>query len=113
MKLVKEILYERFEEESDPIDDLRIGINWKEKLIRHFLKSVAEDYQLDRTDDRYLGFLNVYEDGFMDQKSQEGFKLFVKEWPKYLTMANKEFGITVEEEPNLDETVFILYDENR
>lgn len=74
--------------------------------VKKFLTEIKSDFQLDPKDDRYLGFINVYEDSFMNVETQEGFKIFVETWPKYEKMMN-EIGLDTEERPDLEETVFI------
>ena len=77
-----------------------------EAKVKKFLTEIKGDFQLDPKDDRYLGFLNVYADGFMDTKTEEGFIIFVETWPKYEQMMY-EIGLDTEERPDLEETVFV------
>lgn len=54
----------------------------------------------------YTGFVAAYEEGFYDEEQYEGFKEFVKTWPKYKKMM-EDMGITAQDTPDLDETIFI------
>jgi len=76
--------------------------------VKKFLTEIKGDFQLDPKDDRYLGFINVSEDAFMDVDLQEGFKIFIETWPKYEQMMY-ELGLDTEERPDIEETVFVNY----
>jgi len=99
----------RFERGMDPKEAMSLGLNAK---VMNFLKWVREDYQFDKKDpDNYMGYLNVSDWGIVDSEGEikEGFRLFVKDWRKYLNiMAN--MGLYLIDPPDLDETIF--YDED-
>ena len=58
------------------------------------------------TDPQYLGFVNVYEDGFFNSDEKDGFIEFVRTWPRYKPMMDR-LGIDVEDNPDIEETIFI------
>ena len=104
MKLVKEHI--NFERGLDPKKSMGTGKYAEQNLVEKLLKQLKADFQLDKNDDRYLGFINVYEDGFMDQDSKDAFKIFVDTWPKYKELM-EEIGLTIPElEPDIEETLF-------
>ena len=75
--------------------------------VRHFLIKLKNDYQLDKKDDRYLGYINVYEDGFVNQEDKDAFAIFVKTWPKYRKLM-KEVRLDIQTaSPDIDETCFM------
>jgi len=89
MKLVKEILYEKFSEESDAIHDMGIGM---EKLIRDFMKNDIEEYQDDDDENttdknKLLGYSVIYEkEDFVDYLISKGADInnkHVNSWFKF------------------------------
>jgi hypothetical protein len=88
---------------QEPKKSMGIGIDAR---VEKFLESIASDYQLDPDSEGYLGFINVYEDGFYNEDEAEGFREFVNTWPKYRPMMER-FGLDVEDNPDIEETVFI------
>jgi hypothetical protein len=96
----------RFEKGLDPKDAMGLGLNAK---VMAFLKWVREDYQFDKDNSDYMGYINLGYDMFSAEWLKEGFRLFVKDWKKYLNiMAN--MGLYLIDPPDLDETIF--YDED-
>ncbi|HPI81949.1 MAG TPA: hypothetical protein PK122_01840 [Candidatus Paceibacterota bacterium] len=93
----------RFIRGQDPKKAMGIGTDAK---VEKFLESIANDYQMDPNDPQYLGFVNVYEDGFFNSDEKDGFIEFVRTWPRYKPMMDR-LGINVEDNPDIEETVFI------
>jgi len=96
-----------FERGLKPKEAMRIGETWQTNLVKIFLNNLKNDYQLDVSDDRYLGFINVYEDGFVNQNMKDAFKIFVDTWPKYKKLM-EEIGLELPEQfkPDIEETLF-------
>jgi hypothetical protein len=90
---------------QDPKKSMDIGIDAK---VYKFLKEISEDYRLNPEDSNYLGFINVYADGFYDKEQKEGFIIFVQTWPKYKPLMNR-LGLSLgsHEKPDIEETVFV------
>jgi hypothetical protein len=73
------------------------------KLGVDFLKTVKNDFQLDKNDPGYLGFLNCGI-GITDDP---GFAILAK-YPSKFASVMEEMGIGTEDGIREDETVFIL-----
>jgi len=99
-----------FERGQDPMKSMDIGKHSKRQLVLDFLINVSKDFQLDKNDPNYMGFLNVYKDSFMNQNIKDGFIEFVNTWPKYKNDLYS-IGLDIEENiPSLEETVFVNKD---
>ena len=94
-----------FERGIDPKEAMGLGLNQK---VMDFLDWVRKDYQFDPDDANYMGYINLSYDMIMDERLKEGFRLFVKDWRKYLKIMDG-MGLYLMDEPDLDET--IIYDE--
>lgn len=87
---------------QNPKHSMEIGV----ERVYKFLEDLSKDYQLDPKDERYLGYINVYEDGFMDEDTKEGFRIFVETWPRFQKMMY-QFGLDTNQEPDIEETIFL------
>lgn len=87
---------------QNPKYSMEIGV----ERVYKFLENLSKDYQLDPNDERYLGYINVYEDGFMDEDIKEGFRIFVETWPRFQRMMY-DFGLDINQEPDIEETMFL------
>jgi hypothetical protein len=96
---------EKFEEESDPLDDMKIGTHWKEKLAIKFLNWVNKDYQMDPNSSDYWGYVNIGIIGLSDPELREGFTEYVHNWTKY-RKALKDLNIQISRVPDIMETIF-------
>jgi len=87
-----------------------IGVEAKKDSIREFLDWIAKDEQLDTNHENYMGFVNVAEDFIQNKELNDGFMLFVEMWDKdsaWIETYMRSIGLDVENEPDLDETIFI------
>ena len=73
------------------------------KLGVDFLNTVKNDFQFDKNDPGYLGFLNCG----TDITDDPGFVILVK-YPSKFASVMEEMGIDTEDGIRADETVFIL-----
>jgi hypothetical protein len=73
------------------------------KLGVDFLKTVKNDFQLDKNDPGYLGFLNCG----IEITDDPGFAILAK-YPSKFASVMEEMGIGTEDGIREDETVFIL-----
>jgi hypothetical protein len=89
---------------QDPKKAMEIGTD---PNVWEFLREISEDYQLNPKDDGYLGYVIVFEEGFYDVKKEEGFKEFVRTWPRYKYLLDK-LGLEVQDPPRFDETIFTI-----
>lgn len=87
---------------QNPKHSMEIGV----ERVYKFLENLSKDYQLDPNDERYLGYINVYEDGFMDVDEKEGFRIFVETWPRFEKVMH-DFGLDLNHEPDIEETMFL------
>jgi hypothetical protein len=89
----------------------KIGIGERERVLK-FLDEIANDIQFQKDEPEYMGYLNVKEDliytGLMDSEALEAYRMFVKNWKKYL-QDMEERRLFLVDPPTLDETTF--YDE--
>ena len=75
--------------DEEPLDDME-----------QFIKTIAEDYQFDKSHPDYCGFLNI-------EPSAHAMGLaFVKNWRRYDTLMYR-YGIGLESAPSEDEAIFI------
>lgn len=94
----------RFIRGQDPRKSMQLGID---PNVLEFLKELAEDDQMNPdSENYYLGYAIVYGEGFYNEKKQEGFREFIRTWPKYKYILD-ELGLDVEEPPSFEETIFI------
>ena len=94
-----------FQRGGSPKDAMGIGLG--EKAL-HFLRWVRDDYQFDKSNEGYMGYLNVGIDMMDDRDLIEGFAQFVTGWQRYLGVM-RDMGIYLMSPPTEDEAIF--YDE--
>jgi len=73
------------------------------------LEKFRTDYQFNKEDERYLGFLNVGLDILDDQEDRSTWFLILRNPGVFMPIIH-ELGLETEEGLNLEETVFILSD---
>ena len=118
MKHIKRI-NENFLDKLDNMPDRDfIGKKKKASLdkITNFLSWVADDFQLNKDSEDYLGFINISVDDFGDEKLKEGFIEFVKlsnahqhgmplSYSNMVDYLLKFFGLELESGATLEETI--------
>jgi hypothetical protein len=72
------------------------------------LEKFRTDYQFNKEDERYLGFLNVGPD-FLDESNLAAWFLILRNPGVFMPIIHA-LGLETEEGLNLEETVFILAD---
>ena len=82
-----------FDEELDPFEDPL-------DPMEQFIKTIAEDYQFDKSHPEYCGFLNI------DPSEHIMGITFVQNWRSYNDLMTK-YRIRLESVPNVDEAVFV------
>lgn len=106
MKIVRESLYEKFEPTFDPVEDMRIGTSWKQKLAIKFLERINRDQQLDKSEPRlYAGELVVDEYTFGPGDLKTGFEEFVENPDRYEEVLDR-LGLEVRSRIRLEGTSF-------
>ncbi len=76
-----------------------------ESQVFNLLTSIKNDTQLDPKHEDYLGFVNCFEDGFINLYDEEAFIDLVTR-PKYYACLMNMFNLTTESGFDLDETIF-------
>lgn len=86
----------------------KIGIGERERVLK-FLDEISNDIQFQKDEPEYTGYLNVREDlietGIMDSEALEAYRMFVKNWKKYLSDM-EERRLFIVDPPTLDKTAF-------
>jgi hypothetical protein len=72
------------------------------------LEKFRTDYQFNKKDERYLGFLNVGPD-LLDESDQPAWFLILRNPGVFMPIIH-ELGLETEDGLNLDETVFTIAD---
>ena len=73
------------------------------------LEKFRTDYQFNKEDERYLGFLNVGLDRLDDQEDRSAWFLILRNPGVFMPIIH-ELGLETEEGLHLEETIFILAD---
>lgn len=94
----------QFERGRDAKRAMRIGFD---PDIIEFLEWVKSNYQLDKSSDEYLGYINLSYDLFRFGKPREIFEKFVEDWKRYLPMM-KDMGLYMDEIPDIEETKILF-----
>lgn len=95
-----------FERGVDPKEAMRLGYDPE---VVYFLEWVKNDFQLDKGNPEYFGYINLSEDGFTDKKLKRSFVKFVNDYERHLPLM-KRMGLYLLEDPWYDET--IIYDDH-
>ena len=77
-----------------------------EYKVMDMLKFISLDSQLNKNDPDYLGYINCFEDGFLNPDNNEAFKDFVRR-PKYYSSILRAFNLDTNG-IDLEETIFII-----
>jgi hypothetical protein len=97
-----------FERGLDPKEAMKTGVLWQDRLVKKLFSKLIEYFKIPPASQ--MGFIFVYEDWFNfvdDPDLLDGFRIFVKTWPKYKEMM-LAMGLNIKEKPNLEKAPFIL-----
>jgi hypothetical protein len=103
-KLVRERL--DFDREGTPYEKIDIGHANKDNSVKSFLQEMKRIIE-EGIDEGWDDFFNTGIDQIDNPEMKAAYTHFVENWEKYEPMM-REVGISVEERPDMEETVFIL-----